>query len=92
MWLLLFLYLSCVTECSSVTAVFSYCLYGFEALVNSITNPRLSINDNSCARVIEVPHKHNSLASMKPKILFLKCGFSFGAITFTIFHWVLDLV
>lgn len=64
-------------ECSSVTAVFSYCFYGFEALVNSITNSRLSINDSSCARIIEVPHKHNSLASMKPKIFFLTMWFLF---------------
>lgn len=37
-------------------------------------------------------HKHNSLASMKPKILLLKCGFCFEIITFTIFHQPLDLV
>lgn len=79
-------------ECSYVTAVFSYCFYRFEALVNSITNPRLSINGSSCARIIEVPHKHNSLESIKPKILFLKCGFCFETITFTIFHQLLDLV
>lgn len=30
-------------ECSSVTAVFSYCFYRFKTLLNSITNPRLSI-------------------------------------------------
>lgn len=79
-------------ECSSITAVFSYCFYGFQALDNSITNPRLSINGGSCARIIDVPRKHNSLASMKPNLLFLKCGFCFETITFAIFHQLLDLV